>query len=186
MLFTISFCQTYISNVLHTDRTVQLRGMNELAKGQRNAWKTEWGQLVLKPWSSVCIRCFFFLKAIQRWCVKKKSGRSVFRSLTYLWRILLFYNRIAYQSPLYAMGWRHVPRPIFLASFEFWRLANHNKMFAHDLVSNQKAHQNSEGTAGRGTKSDLLGMRPDWNRPHTRSDSPNDVISFTRKQRRFL
>lgn len=71
------------------------------------------------------------------------------------------------------MGWCRVPRPISLASFEFWRLANHNKTFAYDLMSNQKAHQNSEGTAGRGTKSDLLRMWPDWNRPHTRSDSPS-------------
>lgn len=72
------FCQTYISNVLHTDRTVQLRGMNKWATGQRNTWKTEWGQLVLKPWSSVCIGRFFFLKAIQRQRVKKKvAGRSL-------------------------------------------------------------------------------------------------------------
>lgn len=95
-------------------------------------------------------------------------------SLTYLWRILFFYNRIAYQSPLYAMGWCRVPRPIFFWRFlEFWRFANHNKTLAHDLMSNQEAHQNSEGTAGRRTKSNLLRMRPDWNCPHTRSDSPN-------------
>lgn len=36
-----------------------------------------------------------------------------------------------------------------------------NKTFARDLMSNQKARQDSEGTAGKGTKSDLLRMRPD-------------------------
>lgn len=67
------------------------------------------------------------------------------------------------------------------ANFPTWFLfrsrANCYKWFTRDLMNNRKAHQNGKGTGGggggRGTKSNLLRMLPDWNRPHTRSNSPN-------------
>lgn len=95
LLFKI-FCQTYISNVLHTYRTVQLRDMNEWATGQRNARKTEWGELALKPWSSVCIGRFFFLKAFQRQRVKEKVAGQCLEAHWPTCEGFFFNNRIAY------------------------------------------------------------------------------------------